>query len=169
MKKLLYKQKSVCDDDDTPVKGAAVLKGGATGRGGGTFRSKRVVDPWAEEEGLYDSDGDEKKMINIEDIHNDEGMSKKMKKQRYNKQDALLNRVRSNQDRLKTKRGGNRGDGNKTFDVPVDISRDFYDEDDEGYESRSSRQRKSSSNLIAPKPVGGKGSMKSSSSTASTP
>ena len=155
----------VYDDDDAPVKGAAVLKGGATGRGG-TFRSKRVVDPWAEEEGLYDSDGDEKKMMNIEDIHNDEGMSKKMKKQRYNKQDALLNRVRSNQDRLKTKRGGSGsrggGDGNKTFDVPVDISRDFYDEDDEGYESSGPRQRKSSS-LIAPKPVGGKGSMKASS------
>lgn len=42
-------------DDDTPVKGAAVLKGAAK------FRSKRVVDPWAEEEGIYDSVGDEKK------------------------------------------------------------------------------------------------------------
>mmetsp|Transcript_14015 Transcript_14015/g.23012 ORF Transcript_14015/g.23012 Transcript_14015/m.23012 type:complete len:861 (+) Transcript_14015:44-2626(+) len=144
----------VYDDDDTPVKGAAVLKGGAAGAT--SFRSKRVVDPWAEEEGLYDSDGDEKKKTNIEDIHN-EGTPKRQQ-QRYNKQDALLNRVRSNQDRLKTKRGGSSGDGNKTFDVPVDISRDFYDEDDEGYES-GPRQRKSS--LIAPEPAGGKGSMKS--------
>ncbi|KAK1740126.1 DEAD/DEAH-box-containing ATP-dependent RNA helicase [Skeletonema marinoi] len=149
-------------DDDTPVvKGAAVLKG-ATATA--AFRSKRVVDPWAEEEGIYDSVGDEKKKTNIEDINN-EGMAKKQQ-QRYNKQDALLNRVRANQDRLQTKRGGiSRGDGNKTFDVPVDISRDFYDEDDEGYES-GPRQRKSS--LISPKPAGGKGSMKSSSQPAST-
>lgn len=152
-------------DDDAPVKGAAVLKGGGASASA-TFRSKRVVDPWAEEEGLYDSVGDEKKHSNFEDVN--EGMMAKKKQQRYNKQDALLNRVRSNQDRLKTKRGGSssRGDGNKTFDVPVDISRDFYDEDDEGYESRS-RQGKSNSSLIAPKPAGGKGSMKSSPSASS--
>ena len=142
-------------DDDEPVNGAGVLKGATA------FRSKRVVDPWAEEEGLYDSDGDEKMKTNIEDIRKDV----MPKKERYNKQDSLLNRVRANQNRLKTKRGGSSGDGNKTFDVPIDISRDFYDEDDEGYESRS-RQRQN--NLIAPKPAGGRGSKKSSPSASAS-
>jgi superfamily II DNA/RNA helicase len=153
-------------DDDKPtsnLKGAALLKGGAATTT--TFRSKRVVDPWAEEEGLYDSVGDEKKKTNIEDIHNEGRKESQTKQQRYNKQDAILNRVRANQDRLQTKRGGRSGDGNKTFDVPVDISKDFYDEDDEGYESRP-QQRKNS--LVAPQPVGGKGSMKSSPSKSTS-
>ena len=147
-------------DDEVAVKGAAVLKGAAATT---TFRSKRVVDPWAEEEGIYDSVGDEKKKTNIEDISNEGGDEIPKKQQRYNKQDAMLNRVRANQDRLQTKRGGSSsssGDGNKTFDVPVDISRDFYDEDDEGYESRDQQKRMNS--LVAPQPAGGKGSMKKS-------
>ncbi|KAL7434126.1 hypothetical protein ACHAXM_004300 [Skeletonema potamos] len=151
-------------DDDKPtsnVKGAALLKGAAPT----TFRSKRVVDPWAEEEGIYDSDGDEKKKKNIEAINNEGRKESQIKQQRYNKQDAILNRVRANQDRLQSKRSGNSGDGNKTFDVPVDISRDFYDEDDEGYESRP-QQRKNS--LVAPQPVGGEGSMKASASKSTS-
>ena len=60
----------------------------------------------------------------------------------------MLNRVRSNQDRLQSKRPQQ-----KKKDVVVPIaSKDYYDEDDEGYESN-----KRNGNLISPRPVGGSG------------
>lgn len=143
-------------------------------KGAAVFRSKRVVDPWAQEEGIYDNDDGG----NDDDDDNwkkNEGRREEQQQQqqkggnkRYNRQEAMLNRVRANQDRLQNKRsrgggGGDAADGNKTFNVPVDISRDYYDEDDEGYESSSKKRR---SSLVAPQPVGGRGSLKTTASSS---
>ena len=145
-------------DDDKGKNKSTTLKGAAV------FRSKWVVDPWAEEEGIYDDsvirNDDNSNKRNSNEMDYNEESDKSSKKTRYNRQEAMLYRVRANQDRLQNKRGG---DGNKTFNVPVDISRDYYDEDDEGYESR--QRSRSSESLVAPQPAGGDGSMSSSSSS----
>jgi superfamily II DNA/RNA helicase len=167
-------------DDEEVGGGLNSLKGAAV------FRSKRVVDPWAQEEGIYDNDDGGS---NDDDWKKNQGRREEQQQQpqqkiggnkRYNRQEAMLNRVRANQDRLQNRRSRRRGggddddaaDGNKTFNVPVDISRDYYDEDDEGYESRSGdyqrSNNKSRSSLVAPQPVGGRGSLKTTASSSSS-
>ena len=70
-------------------------------------------------------------------------------------------RVRSNQERLKS-------DGGGYYKVPIDASRDFYDEDDKGYEGpapRNARGGTRSSALISHRPAGGSRSLSSSMSS----
>jgi len=122
-------------DDSTKDKGASNLKGAAV------FRANRVMDPWAEEDGLFDNNKPNKS-------NEERQPSTKKVKQKFDKQEAMLNRVRSNQDRLQSKRPQQR---KKDVVVPI-ASKDYYDEDDEGYESN-----KRNSNLISPRPVGGSG------------
>ena len=124
------------DSTNTKNKGASNLKGEAV------FRANRVMDPWAEEDGLFDNNNKPDKSDNSK-----ERQPKKVK-QKFDKQEAMLNRVRSNQDRLQSKRPQQR---KKDVVVPI-ASKDYYDEDDEGYESN-----KRNSNLISPRPVGGSG------------
>lgn len=128
-------------------------------KGAAVFRSNRVVDPWAKEDATA-SAFDKAYRKNKSDEDEDERVSKREgeKREKYNRDEAMLNRVRSNQERLQGKRG-NRfgGDEDGPYDVPVDVSQDYYDEDDEGYESFN--QRKS---IVSPRPVGGKGSSASS-------
>ena len=104
----------------------------------------RPIDPWAAED-------ERKQSMRQRTSSNEDEAAPKMKKkqQRYDKQDAMLNRVRSNQAKLgKQPMKG----GSDFINVPIK-SRDYYDEDDFGFESRGS--------LISPKPVGGRGSSKS--------
>jgi len=119
--------------DSTTNTGASNLKGAAA------FRANRVMDPWAEEDGLFDNNKPNKS--------NEERQPKKVKQ--FDKQEAMLNRVRSNQDRLQSKRPQQRK--KDVVKVPI-ASKDYYDEDDEGYESN-----KRNGNLISPRPVGGSG------------
>ena len=121
--------------DSTTNTGASNLKGAAV------FRANRVMDPWAEEDGLFDNNKPNKS-------NEERQPSTKKVKQKFDKQEAMLNRVRSNQDRLQSKRPQQR---KKDVVVPI-ASKDYYDEDDEGYESN-----KRNGNLISPRPVGGSG------------
>jgi len=177
-------------------KGAGNQKGAAL-KGAAVFRSaNRVMDPWAKEEGIYDSRDSSSKDNGAADV------VEKPPKQQYNRQEAMLNRVRSNQERLQPKRedkkkkvseyslndkdSGRSGDRNSDvlrlkdvrlkdkdgsgrnndyLNVPVDVSRDYYDEDDEGYERNDGRGR---SSLVSPRPVGGKGSFSKSSESSSS-
>ena len=107
----------------------------------------RPIDPWAAE--------DERKQRRTQTNSKEDEATpkKKTKQQRYDKQDAMLKRVRSNQAKLtrQTKKG--RSESASDFiNVPIK-PRDYYDEDDFGFESHG--------NLISPKPVGGRGSSKS--------
>mmetsp|Transcript_24544 Transcript_24544/g.52877 ORF Transcript_24544/g.52877 Transcript_24544/m.52877 type:complete len:908 (+) Transcript_24544:126-2849(+) len=147
----------------------------------------RVLDPWAEEDGIYDDDSDDDDDSDRSENENllDFGKRNKNKPQqeKYNRQEAMLNRVRTNQERLqstkqqvdngkkKKKNGvvadatveGERGGSGKkdVINVPIDVSKDYYDEDDEGYDE-------SSSSLLSPRPVGGKGSFSKDSSSSSS-
>jgi len=51
------------------------------------------------------------------------------------------------------------------YNVPVDVSRDVYDEDDEGYESKNGSGDRRRNSLISPRLVGGRGSFSKSSSS----
>ncbi|KAL9185748.1 hypothetical protein ACHAXT_003525 [Thalassiosira profunda] len=163
------------DYDDASSKNGENLKGAAVFRS-----SNRVMDPWAKEEGLYDSNNDVAKETIAKDgvagkrDRDKEGGTGGSKKKRYNRQEAMLDRVRSNQERLQSKRtdgqghkqsakrGGKEDDG-EYYSVPIDASKDYYDEDDEGYEGRKGQK----SSLISPKPVGGRGSFAKPSSSLS--
>jgi len=159
-------------------------------KGAAVFRSaNRVMDPWAEEEGIYNDKKKFEKQPAKESIRvTNNNNTNTNHKQRYNRQEAMLNRVRSNQERVQSKKQ-KRGSGavgntmkkgrDETIEVPIDVSRDYYDEDDEGFEGRNAGNQRRSSNkdgsggrsssLISPKPVGGKGSFaKSSSMSTST-
>jgi len=154
-----------------------------SGAGGGVFRSKRVVDPWAEEEGVY-----EKKVRNgrssdeVEEPYS--GKAKRMEKKRtFDRDGAMFDRVRANQDRLrkereekaratygdgkkKGKKAATKADGDQALSVPVDVTRDYYDEDDEGYEEKQwgngndsdGRGKGYGGGLVSPRPAGGQGS-----------
>ena len=133
-------------------------------RGAAVFRSNRVLDPWAKEEGLYDAPSDSSDK-NADEDSSSTGKSKKQGG--YNRQEAMLNRVRSNQERLQSKRSTTPNNKkNDSFEVPIVpiASKDYYDEDDEGYETT---KRDSRSSLISPKPVGGSGGSRGGRESAS--
>eukprot|EP00581_Thalassiosira_minuscula_P019318 CAMPEP_0183713450 /NCGR_PEP_ID=MMETSP0737-20130205/8291_1 /TAXON_ID=385413 /ORGANISM="Thalassiosira miniscula, Strain CCMP1093" /LENGTH=893 /DNA_ID=CAMNT_0025942229 /DNA_START=125 /DNA_END=2806 /DNA_ORIENTATION=+ len=145
-------------------------------KGAAVFRSSnRVLDPWAKEDGIYDSPPADAKSERSPVDSGEESKQQKRrrgeeindtpsKKKRYNRQEAMLNRVRSNQERLQSKRPDRekfqREGSDDYYNVPIDVSRDYYDVDDEGYEGRRS--------LVAPRPAGGKGSHSKSSSSSSS-
>lgn len=113
------------DDDYEHADGSEVgskkknVGGGNLMKGAAVFRkSNRVMDPWAREEGIYDKYDDSD--IVGGDIETVEITKKKRgdddgSEGRYDRQDAMLNRVRSNQERLQsTKRrddGGRKNEG----------------------------------------------------------
>ena len=128
---LAYEDDDEWEVDEQPVdrpRGAAVL------------RSKRVVDPW-----------ERMKAKSEENVQKDEVV---VKKQRYNRDEVMLNRVRANQNRLLDKKDRSKRD--ETYDVSID-DKDYYDQDDEGYES-------SGISMISPRPVGGRGKSSSAAS-----
>jgi len=107
----------------------------------------RPIDPWAAE------DEQKQRQTQTNSQEDEETPKNKRKPQRYDKQDAMLKRVRSNQAKLARQPKKGRGESTSDFiNVPIK-SRDYYDEDDFGFESHGS--------LISPKPVGGRGSTKS--------
>ncbi|KAL7482015.1 hypothetical protein ACHAW6_007698 [Cyclotella cf. meneghiniana] len=132
------------DDSDAPAKrGAAVL------------RSRRVVDPWERDEvkASNDNEDDDETLASS-------GNAKRKddpKERKYNRDQVMLNRVRANQARLqgRNERTSQRsGTDENLYDVPIH-NKDYYDQDDEGYETDHPGVR----SMISPRPVGGKGKM----------
>lgn len=110
-----------------------------TTKKGPVVKSRRVRDPW-EKMSKRNPNEDE-----FDDVSSDEEGEKQQRW--YNRDEAMLKRVKSNQTRLKDKnKRYNREDGMNV--VPIG-NKDYYDQDDEGYENDGS--------MIAPRPAGGRG------------
>mmetsp|Transcript_4349 Transcript_4349/g.9016 ORF Transcript_4349/g.9016 Transcript_4349/m.9016 type:complete len:969 (-) Transcript_4349:59-2965(-) len=144
--------------------GAGNLKGGAAAVIGkdkdGAVKGRRpVLDPWAKEEGLYDDEYDDD---DNEEVSYDAALNPNAVVSRAKQEEALLKRVRANQQRLQKSKTVGRynsdyddsedDDGDDVYNIPIDNDREYYDEDDEGYETTSG-----ASTLLSPRPVGGKG------------
>ena len=180
MKKFENNNKSASNNSNS-LKGAAVFRN----------VNNRVRDPWAVEEGIYSnySNEDDDDDGVVEGTTSSATPKKKNRKRdqqtqtNYDpKNEIMLDRVRANQERLQKQRNNNNKTKKKKNDSVVDVvplvdimSRDYYDEDDEGYESSSAHNKKninqgsrtrSGSSLISPKPVGGSGSGSGSSSSS---
>ncbi|GFH54609.1 hypothetical protein CTEN210_11085 [Chaetoceros tenuissimus] len=129
---------------------------------GKNVRSKPVLDPWEKEEKRRSFEETKKNKKKSDDYDNTNASAFQDAKDR---QDAVLNRVKRNQAKFadKTKDSSLNGDFTKS---------EFYDEDDEGYESSISffdddddfdeETEDFYDNIISPKPVGGSGSSRSS-------
>ena len=122
------------DQNDSPN----AISARPANRGAANLRSRRVVDPWERAErakmkyAQNENDGDE-----------EEGQNSPS----FNRDDVMLKRVRSNQLRLNNKKNKKRGES-QTYNIPIN-NKDYYDQDDEGYETQGS--------IISPRPVGGRG------------
>jgi hypothetical protein len=100
-------------------------------------RSRRVKDPW---ERMYNKPNDEE---DVDESPPEEDMGKQ---RWFNRDEAMLKRVQSNQQRFRDKKTTQtRGEA---YNVPIG-NKDYYDQDDEGYENKGS--------MIAPRPAGGRG------------
>jgi primosomal protein N' len=99
-------------------------------RGAAVLRSRRVRDPWEK---------DDEEPARGEDSKN----------RWFNRDDAMLKRVRSNQQRINNKKVKSQPrDDDETYQISIK-NKDYYDQDDEGYETEGS--------IISPRPAGGRG------------
>ena len=172
----------ISDDDGNEAKDSKhSRKSVSSGR---KVRSKPVLDPWEKEERKQEYTKKEKKKFKEDSAKINTNASAFQSAQ--TRQNSVLDRVKKNQERLQSKKNSKIGDVQPKIDadappvpvpVPVQpkINVDFYDEDDEGYESSSSlntgeegedfdEEEDFYNNIISPKPAGGAGSSKSRNS-----
>lgn len=158
--KVDFKEWEVADDDGNEAKESKhSRKSVSSGR---KVRSKPVLDPWEKEEKRKEYTAEKKKEAENTNLSTFQSAK--------NRQDVVLERAKKNQERLQSKKNENNNANSQ-----VKIDKDFYDEDDEGYESGTSFYNGEDedleddvedfyNNIISPEPVGGVGSSSSGNS-----
>ena len=149
-----FKEWEVVDDGGNETKDNKHMRTSLSS--GRKVRSKPVLDPWEKEE-RQKKFSEKKKQENRNEISSTNASAFQSARDR---QDTVLNRVKRNQERLRSKKKA------------ISEKLDFYDEDDEGYEPSLSFYNEDDeeleaeaedfyNNIISPTPVGGAGSSKS--------
>jgi superfamily II DNA/RNA helicase len=145
-------------------------------KSGRKVRSRAVLNPWDKEERerLY-QEKKEYKEKKKKGMKEEVATNASLFKSAQDRQHAVLERVRKNQERLRDQSDQKKTTSGEIEEPSDEIDLDFYDEDDEGYEAPSSRRTKIYDeddegledeatdfydNLISPRPVGGMGSLK---------
>ena len=125
-------------DEEKPISAASKT----VPRGASVLRSRRVKDPWERSEKIKQKyDHNDEASVSEEDTPRTDRL--------YNRDAAMLKRVRTNQLRLNKKgRKDAQRENDQTYNISID-SKDYYDQDDEGYENEGT--------MISPRPVGGSG------------
>jgi len=164
------------DDDNNNDNSQQGSKTRESIKSGNKVRSRAVLNPWDKEERqkLFDSKKQNKKS-RLRD-ENELKTNASAFQSAKSRNDAVMDRVRRNQERLQDKNGGEK-ERDSNYDDETEL--EFYDEDDEGFEfpqvssdpyngedkDLEEEANKFFDNIISPQPIGGSGSSRNQSSS----